>query len=46
MEHDKRDLVLDSRTALTDEYVEVAEYSGLDEHAYFDQGGTTPFMRA
>jgi hypothetical protein len=31
---------------LTDEYVEVAEYRGLDEHAYFDQGGTTPFVRA
>jgi hypothetical protein len=31
---------------VTDEYVEVEEYRGLDEHAYFDQGGTTPFVRA
>lgn len=23
-----------------------AKYHGLDEHAYFDQGGTTPFVRA
>jgi hypothetical protein len=23
-----------------------AKYRGLDEHAYFDQGGTTPFVRA
>ena len=31
---------------LADEYVEGEEYRGLDEHAYFDQGGTTPFARA
>jgi len=31
---------------VTDEYVEVEEYRGLDEHPYFDQGGTTPFVRA
>jgi hypothetical protein len=26
--------------------VRPAKYRGLDEHAYFDQGGTTPFVRA
>jgi len=32
--------------AHTGEYVEVAEYRGLNEQAYFDHGGTTPFARA
>jgi hypothetical protein len=26
--------------------VRPAKYRGLDERAYFDQGGTTPFVRA
>jgi len=30
----------------TTRLVRPAKYRGLDEHAYFDQGGTTPFVRA
>jgi len=30
----------------TTRLVRPPKYRGLDEHAYFDQGGTTPFVRA
>ena len=34
------------RAISTTRLVPAAKYRDLDEHAYFDQGGITPFVRA